>query len=256
MSRFIEKLNQVSQADFHPMGFGANQLSSQKLKMLLVASLAQDEANKLSDYVVGADAGLLRISALDSGAKILQELTQTVPDIPWGGCLRDSQSEIKEIVSAGCDFMVFPETNTPLALIQDAEIGKILEVESSLSADLLEAIDELPLDAILIGAKEEERQGLTWHHLILARRFADLSSKPLLVSIPSNVTASELQALRDAGVNGVIIQVDVGQPVGRLRELRQTIDKLTFPSRRKRRKAAALLPNIGNETNTEVTEEE
>jgi len=256
MSRFIDKLNQVSRVVPQSMGFRRAQPVSEKPKILLIASLAGASVGGLANYVVGADAGLLRIPKLSSGAKTLREMSQAVPDIPWGGWLRNiDKGRIKQMAKAGCDFVVFPAANTPLALLQNDEIGKILEVEPSLSEGLLRAVNELSIDAVLIATKQEGEYFLTWHHLMLFQRFADLLTKPLLASIPPNVTANELQALWEAGVDGVVIEVGARQPAERLKELRQTIDKLVFPLQRKRGKAEALLPHIGREVSI-VTEEE
>jgi len=68
--------------------------------------------------------------------------------------------------------------------------------------------------------------------------------------VPSNATANELQALWEAGVDGVIVEVGAGQPAGRLREV---IDKLAFPSSRKR-EVETLLPYIGGEAEIETGE--
>jgi hypothetical protein len=160
------------------------------------------------------------------------------------------------MANVGCDFVVFPAANTSLAIPQGDEVGKILQVEASLSEGLLRTIDELPVDAVLIAGEQAEGYFLTWHHLMLFRRFASVLTKPLLVSIPSGVTANELQALWDAGVDGVIVAVGAGQPAGGLKGLRQAIDKLVFPSSRKRGKAEALLPYIGRETDVATEEEE
>jgi hypothetical protein len=210
----------------------------------------------LADYVAGADAGLLRISKPTSGAKNLQKISQAVSDIPWGGWLTGGLGEIKQLTRAGCDFVVFPAGSTPLAMLQNDEVGRILEVEASLSEGLLRAVNELPVDAVLIAGEQKEGHTLTWQHLMLFRRFADLLTKPLLVSIPSNVTADELQALWEAGVKGMVIEVTVGQPQDRLKELRQVIDKLTFPSPRKREKTEPLVPRIGMEPGGAIAEEE
>jgi len=238
------------------MGFRRAQPTSEKPKILLIASLVEASVGSLADYVVGADAGLLRIPKLSSGAKTLKEMSQAVPDIPWGGWLRNTdQGGIKQMAKTGCDFVVFPAANTPLALLKNDEIGKILEVGSSLSGSLLRAVNELPIDAVLIAAEQEGEYCLTWHHLMLFQRFADLLTKPLLASIPLNVTANELQALWEAGVDGMVIEVGAGQPTDRLKRLRQVIDKLAFPLQRKRGRAEALLPHIGSEASV-VTEED
>ncbi|GAI94152.1 unnamed protein product [marine sediment metagenome] len=68
MSKLIEKLNRVSQAKPQLMGFKAAQAVSPKPKMLLVASLVQADVSGVADYVAGADAGLLPIPKLSSGA--------------------------------------------------------------------------------------------------------------------------------------------------------------------------------------------
>ncbi|MFC2048567.1 hypothetical protein ACFLSK_03975 [Chloroflexota bacterium] len=257
MSRFIDKLNQLSRTEPQPIGFGRARPASPKPKMQLVAGLAQESVETLADYVSGADAGLLRISKLSLGSKTLQKLSQTMSDIPWGGWLQgDSPREIKQAMKGGCDFVVFPAANTPLAILQNDEVGKILEVEASLSGGLLRATKELPIDVVLIAGEQSEGYCITWQHLMLFRHFADLLTKPLLVSIPSNVTASELQALWEVGVAGVVIDVTVEQPQERLKELRQAIDRLEPPSPRKREKVEALLPRISQESGVATTEEE
>jgi len=237
------------------MGFRTAQAASSKPKLLLVASLANANIEGLAKYMSGADAGLLHISKLSTGLKALKKISQIVPDIPWGGWLREIGKErIKRRVKVDCDFLIFP-VNTNLAIPQDDKVGRILEVDVSLSEGLLRAVEGLPVDAVLIGSEQEEDNFLAWHHLLLFQHFADLLTKPLLISAPSNVTADELEALWRAGVDGLIVEVGVEQPAERLTELRQAIDKLIFPSR-KREKKEALLPHISGEPGTVVEEEE
>ncbi|GAH64127.1 unnamed protein product, partial [marine sediment metagenome] len=187
----------------------------------------------------------------------LKQICKAMSDIPWGGWLRDIGREgIRQMVEAGCDFVVFPAANTSLAILQNDEVGKILEVEALLNEGLLKAVDDLPIDAVLVAGEQEKDYFLTWHHLMLFRRCADLLTKPLLVSVPSDIAASELQALWEAGVGGVVVKAGVEQPMGRLAELRQMIDKLTFPSPGKRRKVEPLLPYIRGEAESLSEEEE
>lgn len=257
MSRFIDELKGVSQVGLKPMGFRAAPAVPLKPRMLLVATVAQVDIGHLADFVAGADAGLLPIAKLSSGAKTLKQMCQAVSDIPWGGWLKEiGRGGIGQMVEAGCDFVVFPAANTSLVILQDEKLGKILEVEPGLDPGLLKAIDDLPIDAVLIAAEEEKEHFLTWHHLMLFRRCADLLTKPLLASVPPDVAASELQALWEAGVGGVVVTAGVGQPEGRLAELRQMLDKLSLPPSGKRRKVEPLLPYIGGETGIVSEEEE
>jgi hypothetical protein len=253
MSRFIDKL--VSQVVPQSIGFRVKPAALAKPKLLLIASLAQSNFDGVADYVAGADAGLLPVSESSSGAKAIKEVVQAVPDIPWGGRLRDfGREEITQIVNAGCDFVVFPPASTALAILQDDKVGKILEIEVSLNEGLLRAVDKLSVDAVLIGDEQEKEQFLTWHHLMYFQYCADLLTKPMLASVPENVMPSELQALWVAGVDGVAVKVGFEEPAGKVMKLRQMIDGLTLPSQRKRGKSAALLPYVGGRVGT-VTEE-
>jgi len=250
VSKLIDKLNQMSKGGSKPIGFRAAPSASTKTKMLLIASLAQaGEVSRLADSLGGADAVL--IGKAGSGAKTIQKAAQSLPDIPWGLQLDDLGKEIKPVMEAGCDFIVFP-ANATLAISEDDGVGKILQVEPSLSEGLLRAINALPVDAVLIASEPGEELRLTWHHLMRFQRFADLLTKPLLASVPLGVTAGELQALWKTGVDGVVVAAE--PPVERLKELCQMIDGLTLPSRAGE-KVEVLLPRIGGETGT-VTEAE
>lgn len=254
MSKFIDKLNRTSQAVPQPMGFRRGQSVSSKPKILLVASLARTNVSNLADLVAGADAGLLHISRLGADTKALQGYSQAVPDIPWGGWLRGIGGRETSLKGTTCDFVIFP-VDTPLGILQNTKTGKILEVGPSLSEGLLKTIDELPVDGVLIASKQEEGYSLTWQQLMLFQHFADLLAKPLLVPAPSKVMVSELQVLWEAGVDGVIVEVGAGQPLEGLGKLRQAIDKLTFPSQRRRGKTKALLPQVSVEADVDIEEE-
>ena len=259
------------------MGFRRGQSVASKPKILLVASLSQAGVSNLADWVAGADAGLLQISGLEEGIKTLCGYAEAVPDIPWGGWLKASGGEVmRQMKGPGCDFVIFP-ADTPLGVLENTEVGKtepagkkyaevglkntevgkILEVEAQLGEGLLKTIDELPVDGVLIAGEQEDSLLLTWQKLMLFRHFADSVSKPLLVPIPSKVTANELQVLWEAGVDCVIVEVGATQPPGKLRKLREAIDKLTFPSPRRRGRVKALLPQVRSEgTEVEIETEE
>jgi hypothetical protein len=243
MSEFINELKLVSQVGSPPMGFKAAPAAA-KPRMLLVATLAEASVENLADYVSGADAGIVPIPKVSSGAKTVHKISRAMSSIPWGGWLKDTSGEgVKPLAEAGCDFVAFPP-ETPLAMLQDSEVGKILEVGASLNEGLIKTIDELPVDAVLISSEQEKDNLLTWRQLMLSRRCAELVTKPLLALVPTSVGASELEALWAAGVVGVVVETP---PQGRIKELRQIIDKLTFPLPSKRKKVEPLLPRIAEE---------
>lgn len=243
MSKFIDKLRLVSGASSPPMGFRTITAPPPKPRMLLVAALAEASVEGLADYASGADGGLVPVHKLSSGAKTVNKISRAMPAIPWGGWLKGVKGEgVKPLVEAGADFVVFP-SDTSLAMLHNVKIGKILEVGASLDEGLLKTINDLPLDAVLTSGEAEKASLLTWHHLMLCRRCAELVNKPLLASVPASVGSSELQALWAAGVVAVVVETP---PQGRISELRQIIDKLTFPPPSKRKKEP-LLPRIAEE---------
>jgi len=208
-----------------------------KPRMLLVAAVAQADAERLVDIAAGADAGLLIMAKLTTGAEALKQAAKAVPDIPWGGWLKEAGGE--EVGEVGADFVVFAAASP---LFAEEKTGKVLEVEPSLEPGLLKAADDLPVDAVLVAA---ENEALTWRDLMLLQRCANILSKPLLVLVPQEVTATELGALWEAGVRGVVVRATAE---GKIAGIGQMLEKLPPPSANKRKKAQPLLPRIGGET--------
>ncbi|MDP2931757.1 MAG: hypothetical protein Q8O05_04570 [Chloroflexota bacterium] len=251
MSRFIDKLSQVSQVASSPMGFKAVLSAAARPKMVLAVVFAEASTEGLADYVAGADVAILSIKS-GSGISGLKKMAEAALAIPWGGWLSDvADEDIESLAKAGADFVVFPETAS-LALAGKSELGKVLQIDASLDAGLLRAIEDLPVDAVLV--ETDKKEGLSWHSLLLFQRLAGLLTKPLLVSLPSTVTQLELQALLEVGVDGIIVEAKVGEAARRLGELHQMIDMLTPVPARKRKKAEPVVPYIRPEA--EVVEEE
>jgi hypothetical protein len=234
MSRFVDKLKQASSGGA-PMGFRAAAAASSRPRMLLVAAVAQADAERLAEITAGADAGLLAIDRLITGAETLKQAAKAVPDIPWGGWLGEAAGEV--VGKMGADFIVLSAASPLLA---EEKTGKVLEVEPKLEPTLLKAVDDLPVDAVLVAAENEP---LTWHGLMLIQRCANILSKPLLVLVPQEVTAAELGALWEAGVMGVVVRATAE---GEIAEVGKMLEKLPPPSARK--KAGPLLTRISGET--------
>ena len=241
MSNFIDKLKQASQLAVRPMGFRAAQRIPGP-RLMLIARLSQYMADTLDELVAGADAGLLTIAGT-SGAKKLGEAVQSMPGIPWGVWADTiSRQGIKQLEKAGGDFLVYSAGKMPLSVLGDEKLGRILAIEPEDKESLVSTINELPVDAVLVNSPAEG--DLTWHDLMLARRFAGLLAKPVLFSAPGDISQSELQLLWDMGIDGLVVTVTPGQPADGLKELRQTIDRLTPPSKSKRLKSRALVPSV------------
>jgi hypothetical protein len=227
------------------MGFRAAIAAAPKPKMALIARVESTEnMAQLADHLTAADAVI-----------VAQIGVGKVPGVVWGLWSDDlNRQQIKAAAEAGADFIIL-SLNLEFGLPGIEKMGKILLAESSLSDGLIRTINELPAEAVLLAGEEG---AITWHQLMLCQRVSDLLIKPLLVTVSASVGGDELRALWKAGVDGVVTSVKTAKSAERLKELRQVIDKSDFAAR-PRKKMAAIVPRIHEETGavaTDVEEEE
>jgi hypothetical protein len=245
MSRLIDKFHQASRVAAPPMGFRTARPAATMPKILLIASLEAGTMEKHADHLNGADAVLIRFTDAALTAKTIQKITSSLPDIPWGLYLADGDNE-KAAAEAGADFVLFPTASQVADILKDDKTGKILQVESSMDDGLLRAVNDLPVDAVLVADTFEGNDSLVWHQLMIFQHLANLFSKPLIVPAPTGITEKELKALWDAGVDGIIVEIEKAGKAG-LKELRQAIDRLPPRAGRKRGKVNVVLPRTGGE---------
>ena len=142
------------------------------------------------------------------GPEGLKELEGSLPSLPWGVHAaslneEDSQAYIK----GGCDLLAFSLSGTSAAAVASDEIARVLYTEAGLEDRDLRSIASLPLDVFVL---QVPGLGDAW-------RLEDLASvamvgrrvdKFVLVEVPKAPTAKDLEALRDAGVNGLVIDLE------------------------------------------------
>jgi hypothetical protein len=231
MSKFIERLQQVMTPPVQSMGFMTAKAQHNKPKMQLVLSVNGSKAKTQVKDVVGADALLFSNGVIDGG--------ETAAGMQL---LKGDADEVEKAVKAGADFVVLPLSGDVLA--PDKKLGKILQIEDSVPDIMLRTVGDLPADAVLLIEDKENSLALTWQRLMLIRRFAALSGKPLLIEVLPGVNETGLQQIWDAGVSGVVVRVDAEQAEAVAAGLRQIIEKLTFPSKQKNGKNMAIVPAV------------
>ena len=260
MSRLIDGLKKSAQALPQPMGFRTSRQVDVTPKILIIASLevGPPGADTTADSVDGANAILLHSDKPNLTAKTIQKIVELLPEIPWGVYLEENEDKQAAAIEAGCDFVVFSAASrisTVLPYGKDEKTGKILQVESAMDDGLLRAVNDLPVDALLFTDSSEESGALVWHQLMILQHLANIISKPLIVNVPADITEVELKALWEAGIDGVMVEIDITK-AGALKGLRQIISKLPPRSARKRGKVDVLLPRTGGETPTITPDEE
>jgi hypothetical protein len=230
MSKFIERLQQVSQPPVRSMGFFSAKSEQARPRIQLVLEVTDGKSKSQLKELDKADALLAPISTIGTGKTI-----------SGGRLTKGDATEVEKTIKAGADFIVLPangEVSPP-----DKKVGKILQIEASITDVLLRTVSSLPVDAVLIK-EEENGLVLTWKRLMLIHRFSGLAGKPLIIEVLPTATDSELQQIWEAGVSGIVVKTDTENAENVALNLRNIIDKLTFPSKRKQEKNMAIVPHI------------
>jgi hypothetical protein len=256
MSRLIDELNRITRNASKPIGFRMAREAQSEPRILLIASVSVGDTASLADRVDGANAALLRTGKSQLTAQTIQKIAASLRDIPWGVYLDNIDDKKAEaLIKAGCDFAVFTAASAVTITPRQEEVGKIIQVESSLDDGLLRAINNLPVDAALVTDVFEGEGSLLWHQLMILQHLTSMLTKPVIVPASLKAAESELKALWEAEVDGMVVETDAGKP-GALKELRQIIGKLPPRSRRKQFKGEVLVPHTGGESGTATPDEE
>jgi hypothetical protein len=255
MSRFIDKLKQASKSEPPPMGFRTVQKNC-KPRLLIIARLNQPAIGNMSDIAESADACLFTVQK-SADIRAIEKIVKAVPEVSCGCMINGSVGvNQKQLEQSGSDFLFFTKEMIATELLKSEKTGKVLVVEESLTSDLIRILDTMPEDAIFLDSKPEERFSLTWQKLMTLKRFAVLSAKYLLVSVPMDLTADELQVIWEMGVDGLVADVNGKESVDKFNKLRQVVEGLTPPSKRKQGKTRAIVPAIREEAPAVVDDDD
>ena len=233
MSKFIERLQQALTPPIQSMGFMIAKPEQARPKIQLVVSVTGGKLKTQLKEPTEADALLFSNTAVSVNEKITGM---------W--LSKGDTEEVEKSIKAGVDFVILPVSGEVLQ--PDKKLGKIIQIAESISDIMLRTVGELPVDAVLLSENKENSLALTWKRLMLIRRFTGLAGKPLLVEVLPTITETEFQAIWDAGVSGVIINVDAEQAEDAAGNLRKIIEKLSFPSKRKLEKNMAIVPVVAS----------
>jgi hypothetical protein len=241
MSKFIEKLQQVFQPSAQSMGFQAAKAELRRPRIQLAVYITGAKTKTPVKEIEGPDAVVFPV-AVAGGSKTLSGA--------W--LVKGDAAEAEKAAGNGADFVIMPVSCEVMP--PDNKIGKILLIESSITDMLLRTVNDLSVDAVLLAEDKENGVSFTWKRMMLIHRFSSILSKPLLIEVTPGITSAEMQMVWDAGISGVLLKTDAEQAETAAPALRAIIDKLSFPSKRKRDKSLAFLPRA--ETRQEEPEED
>lgn len=249
MSKLIEKLKEVTNGPTQALGFRATQAPAMP-KMLLILSIPVKGASGAE--VKDADAVMLEMADGVKETKQVKTVAHSFGSTSWGiRAEKITREEARKLKEDGCDFVVLPASGMPLGAVKEGELGRVIAVPLDLERGLAAALDDMPLDAVFVEIQEH---ALNLHSLMSVRRLTAVLDKPVLGEVTPGISADELEALRDAGLAGVVISPGA-EGAERIKELLQAVKNLPVRKKKQPTKKSALLPSIG-QTAEETPEEE
>lgn len=247
MSRLFEVLKKTLQATPPSMGFRpAAPAPKPHMALLGVVSAVENAA---PDALEGADAVVFYPGGTPT-VKWFKLAARAAGGKPWGVRLGSANKTLEQAESAGADFVVFEPQSMNLAVLEYRKLGRLVVAGAGLEDSLIRAGAELPFEAVVVELNSAD---ITWSDLMFLRRTADLLPKPLLVKVLVDIKTSALEALWEAGVDGLMAPADAASG---LKVLRENMAKASFSERRKWMKMRPLVPLLREDSSLSPQEDE
>ena len=240
MSKFLERLEQINLGTSTSMGFGVSR-AQKPAGMALVGLVSKNHSEgvqALADLV--PDATL--VADIDDPS-VIKELGQALgSEIPWGALLSSFDEKKAHILEeGGCDLVAFHLQDTAVNAVASEEIARILCIGTDIDLEQLRAIDSLPVDVLLLPMTDVSAP---WSLLDLAAigKISSRVDKYILVEASQPPGAKELEALRNIGVNGLVIDVTAVE-AKKLTELKTAMQDMPRWRSGRKERVTAVIPS-------------
>jgi hypothetical protein len=238
MSKLLDFLSRIREGASTPLGFGAAR--AEKLPgMALVGLISGDHAKGIVvASEVAADAVVI---AGADGPDGLGKLAEPVSAKPWGARVSSlGEGEAQAYEDGGSDLLVFNLEGTAASALSSEEIARVLCVGPDMDERQLRAVVSLPVDAFLLPMTQVSG-AWTLQDLATVGAISRRVDKYTLVEVSQPPGKKDLEALRDIGVNGLMI--DVGSVSAKdLKDLKTALLEMPRPRSGRRERSRAILP--------------
>lgn len=245
-SKFLERLDEIREGAPPRLGFGPSR-GEKTPGMALVIDIGDKVAEHLESAVALAPAAIIIKSR--QGAKGLGPDTEAADyaskiaggaNIPWGGRIDSLGARgVADWREAGADLIVFSMEKTKLDTITSRDAARILTLDPQTPAEDLRDINPLPIDAVLITIPGNPAQW-TLQDLAAVTRITSRVGKHVLAEITAAPSPGALEALRDAGIAGLVVDLSIGPET--INQLKTDLLNLPRPGANRRSRPSAILP--------------
>ncbi len=203
MSKLIELIRKLGQQSQQPLGFGAlaSKAKASPGMALIVTGAASSAAYNL-DAIEGNVVDAVIFSSDD--AKSIENCDGIDRRI-WGvgpGAL--SNEDVERLVSSGCDFFVIDPETAPAALVSQTDVSTVVALSGPFDRETSLALRELGVSGSLCRPPTDMSE-IAYRDLVAILRMGASAGGALLVECPSEISGAGLAALRDAGVDGIVV---------------------------------------------------
>ncbi len=234
-SKFLERLEEIREGAAPRLGFGATRPPKLPgLGLVVTTDGGKDGA--------AAAAGLGPDAVIVSGSSAGQasEVGEAASGVNWG--VRSDSLTAPDAGSwreAGADLLVFSLSGTALAAVTSKDAARVLAVDTGSSPEELRDINPLPVDAVLVSLPGDPHEW-TLQDMVGLAKVSGRVGKHLLAEVSSAPDGETLEALRNSGVAGLVINLSVGEEA--INGLKDSLLNMSRPGAEGRSRSNAILP--------------
>ena len=234
-SKFLERVEEIKEGSAPRLGFGmARPPRLPGLALIITADGGKDGA--VSAGNLAPDAVIV------SGSPLAQagEIAEAASGVNWGvradGLTAADAASWRE---AGADLIVFSLSGTALGAVISKDAARVLVVDTNSTPEELRDINPLPVDAVLVSLPGDPSEW-TLQDLAALGKVSGRVGKHLLAEISAAPDGETLEALRNAGVAGLVIGLSSGADV--INGLKESLLAMPRPGADSRSHSSAILP--------------
>ena len=234
-SKFLERVEEIREGAAPRLGFGMTRPPKMPgLALVITSGGGKDET--------ASAAGLAPDSVLVSGSSAAQasDIAEAASGVNWGvradGFTTADAASWRE---AGADVLVFSLAGTALGAVTSKDAARVLVVDTGSSPEELRDINPMPVDAVLVSLPGDP-SGWTLQDLAGLAKVSGRVGKLVLAEISGAPDGDTLEALRNAGVAGLVIGLSVGEET--IKGLKDSLLDMSRPGSDGRNRSNAILP--------------
>ena len=244
MSKLLDLLERIRDGSPAPLGFGAARTETLPGMALVgrASRVTRPSRGRRPRGLSRAAVASLDAAIVDRGGSTdyLTEMGILLADLPWGAAVAElSAADAALLRESGADLVVATPDSAAAALTGEENLARLLAASTDWDDRELRAVAALPVDAFILDLKEVTGPW-TLADLVRVGSISRRVDKYVLVEVSLPPVAADLEALRDTGVSGLVVDIsNLSQTA--LAALKADLRAMPRPRPRRRERRAATL---------------